>query len=236
MILLHFFIQRMVIMNRIKSLSLLLVLWVIFFACGEGRQDPTGIDEGSGLTEGLLTKGTDGPNLVVTSTNLDSAIQTVNEAVFAALPKAAYTVARDPSITEPVRMMGDYSGYAVVDGSATMVGTSMKYDLKLTYYDYSDDGLIYLGGSLQYLSSMVDQGVLKKIVDVKGEIKFAGPYTGFIKYNNFLLPIDGGENLISIFAPNSVLVDVLRGGSVTVKSGDNTFALINPYPVPITAL
>ena len=218
-------------MNRIKSLSLLLVLWVIFFACGEGRQDPTGIDEGSGLTEGLLTKGTDGPNLVVTSTNLDSAIQTVNEAVFAALPKAAYTVARDPSITEPVRMMGDYSGYAVVDGSATMVGTSMKYDLKLTYYDYSDDGLIYLGGSLQYLSSMVDQGVLKKIVDVKGEIKFAGPYTGFIKYNNFLLPIDGGENLISIFAPDSVLEDVLRGGSVTFNSGGNEFTL-NPYPIP----
>jgi len=222
----------MVIMNRIKSLSLLLVLGVIFFACGEGRQDPTGIDEGSGLTEGLLTKGTDGPNLVVTLSNADSASQVINEAVFAALPKAAYTVARDPSITEPVRMTGDYSGYAVVDGSATMVETSMKYDFKLTFYDYSDDGSIYIGGSLQYLSSSVNQGPIKKIVDVKGEIKFAGSYTGFIKYNNFLLQIDGGENLISIFAPDSVLEYVLHGGSVTVKSGDNTFALINPYPIP----
>ena len=223
-------------MNRIKSLSLLLVLGVIFFACGEGRQDPTGIDGGSGLTEGLLTKGTDGPNLVVTSTNLDSAIQTVNEAVFAALPKAAYAVSFDPSITEPVRMTGDYSGYAVVDGSVTMVGTSMKYDFKLTFYDYSDDGSIYIGGSLQYLSSSVNQGVLKKIVDVKGEIKFAGSYTGFIKYNNFLLQIDGGENLISIFAPDPVLEYVLHGGSVTVKSGDNTFALIDPYPIPMPDL
>ena len=235
MILLHFFIQRMVIMNRIKSLAFMLVLGVIFFACGEGRQDPTGIDGGSGLTEGLLTKGTDGPNLVVTLSNADSASQTINEAIFAALPKAAYAVISDPSITEPVRMMGDYSGYAVVDGSATMVETSMKYDFKLTFYDYSDDGSIYIGGSLQYLSSFVNQGDTQKIVYVNGEIKFAGPYTGFIKYNNFLLPIDGSENLISIFAPDPVLEYVLRGGSVTFNSGGNEFTL-NPYPIIIPDL
>ena len=213
-------------MNRIKSLAFMLVLGVIFFACGEGRQDPTGIDGGSGLT---LTKGTDGPNLVVTLSNADSASQTINVAIFAALPKAAYAVISDPSITEPVRMMGDYSGYAVVDGSATMVETSMKYDFKLTFYDYSDDGSIYIGGSLQYVSSSVNQGEQKKIVYVNGEIKFAGPYTGFIKYNNFLLPIDGSENLISIFAPDQVLEDVLRGGTVTFNSGGNEFKL-NPYP------
>ncbi len=222
----------MVIMNRIKSLSLLLVFGVIFFACGEGRQDPTGIDGGSGLT---LTKGTGGPNLVVTLSNADSASQTINEAIFAALPKAAYAVALDPSITEPVRMMGDYSGYAVVDGPGTMVETSTNYDFKLTFYDYSDDGSIYFGGSLQYLSSIVDQGEQKKIVYVNGEIKFAGLYTGFIKYNNFLLPIDGSENLISIFAPDSVLEDVLRGGTVTFNSGGNEF-IFNPYPIIIPDL
>ena len=215
-------------MSRIKSLAIMLVLGVIFFACGEGRQDPTGIDGGSGLT---LTKGTGGPNLVVTLSNADSASQVINEAVFTALPKAAYTVALDPSITEPVRMMGDYSGYAVVDGSATMVETSLKYDFKLTFYDYSDGGSIYIGGSLQYSSSFVDQGDTQKIVYVNGEIKFAGTYTGFIKYNNFLLPIDGSENLISIFASDSVLEDILYGGSVTFNSGGNEFTL-NPYQIP----
>ncbi len=222
-------------MNRIKSLAFMLVLGVIFFACGEGRQDPTGPDPESGLTEGRLTKGTDGPNLVVTLSNAASASQVINEAVFAALPKAAYAAARDPSITEPVRMTGDYSGYAVVDGSGTMVETSMKYDFKLTFYDYSDDGSIYIGGSLQYLSSIVNQGEQKKIVYVNGEIKFAGPYTGFINYNNLLLPIDGSENLISIFAPDPVLEDILRGGSVTFNSGGNEFTL-NPYPVIIPDL
>ncbi len=222
----------MVIMNRIKSLSLLLVLGVIFFACGEGRQDPTGIDGGSGLT---LTKGTDGPNLVVTLSNADSASQAINEAVFAALPKAAYAVARDPSIKEPVRMIGDYSGYAVVDGPGIIVETSTNYDFKLTFYDYSDGGSIYIGGSLQYLSSIVNQGDTQKIVYVNGEIKFAGPYTGFIKYNNLLLPIDGSDNLISIFAPDPVLEYVLRGGSVTFNSGGNEFTL-NPYPVIIPGL
>ena len=232
MILLHFFIQRMVIMNRIKSLSLLLVLGVIFFACSEGRQDPTGIDEGSGLTEGLLTKGTDGPNLVVTLSNADSASQVINEAVFAALPKAAYAVISDPSITEPVRMMGDYSGYAVVDGSATFADTSIENNLRLTLYDYSDDGLIYLGGSLQFQGFIYLNWGVTRSVRVNGKIKFAGPYNGFIEYNNFLLPTDEGGNLVSIFASIRELSKINRGGSVTVISGENEFRLINPYPVP----
>ena len=222
-------------MNRIKSLTFILALGAIFLACSQGNQDPLGIDQENELPEGRLTLGGDGPNLVVTLSNADSASQVINEAIFAALPKAADAVISDPSITEPVRMMGDYSGYAVVDGSATMVEKSMKYDFKLTFYDYSDGGSIYIGGSLQYLSSFVDQGETKKIVYVNGEIKFAGPYTGFIKYNNFLLPIDGSENPISIFAPDSVLEYVLRGGSVTFNSGGNEFTL-NPYPIIIPDL
>ena len=219
-------------MSWIKSLSLMLVLGVFLFACNKGRQDPLGLDLGNDLAEGRLTKGTDGPNLVVTSTNFDSAFQTINEAVFVIFPKAAYTVMRDPSITEPVRMIGNYSGYAVVDGSATLADTSIESNLTLTFYDYSDEGSIYLGGSLQFQGYIYLQWGVTRGVYVNGEIKFAGLYTGFIKYNDFLLPTDEMGELISIFSPNSVLENILYGGSVTVNSGENKFTLINPYQIP----
>jgi hypothetical protein len=226
------FLARIVTMNRIKTLSFLLVLGVIFFACGEGRQDPLGPDPESGLTEGRLNKGTDGPNLAVTDTNLDSAIQTVDEAVFVVFPKASDAVMTDPSIKEALRMMGDYDGYAVVDGSATFADTSIENNLRLTLYDYSDDGLIYLGGSLQFQGFIYLNWGVTRSVRVNGKIKFAGPYNGFIEYNNFLLPTDEGGNLVSIFASIRELSKINRGGSVTVISGENEFRLINPYPVP----
>jgi len=217
-------------MGGIKSLSLILVLGAVFSACSKGRQDPLGPDPESGLTEGLLNKGTEGLNLVVTESNLDSAIQTVDEVVFAVFTKAAYTVMSDPGIKEALRTLGDYDGYAVVDGSTTLADTSIDTNVKLTLYDYSDDGLIYLGGSLQLQGIIYLNWGLTRGFRVNGKIKFAGPYSGFIKYNNFLLPADKGGNLISIFAASS-LPDVPRSGTVTVTSGGNEFWL-NPYPIP----
>lgn len=217
-------------MNRIKSLFPMLILCLIFFACNKGRQDPLGPDPESGLTEGLLNKGTEEPNLVVTGSTLDTAIQVVNEAVFAALLKGADVVCFDLSMTEPVRQLGDYYGYMVAGGSATWADTTIDYSLKLTFYNYSDDGFIYLGGSTQFQSIMKTRGVTKNVL-AEGKIKFAGPYAGFITYNNFMLPTDEAGNLISIFASDDVLMHTPRYGTVTVDSGENTFNL-NPYPIP----
>ena len=219
-------------MGWVKSLSLILVLGAIFSACNKGRQDPLSVDQENELPEGRLTTtlGSDGPNVVVSRSNADSASQTINEAVFTVFQKAVYAATSRPVMTEPVRMNGDYNGYAVVDGTSELVGKTVNYELKAIFYDYSDDGLIYIGGSLRYQGPIDVQGVTHD-TRVNNEIKFAGPYGGFIRYNNLLLHTDEQGNLVTIFSPVSVTNNLPRSGTVTYNSGENNFTL-NPYPAP----
>ena len=221
-------------MNRIKFSSLLLVLGTIFFACGEGGQDPLRIDQGNELPEGRLTVSGDGLNTVVAASNADSASQTINEAALFAFQKAAYAFDIRPSLSEPVRMDGSYHGHAVIDGSAEKVATITNYNLKATFYDYSDDGSIYIGGSLQYQGSINKQGITLDI-RVNDEIKFAGTYSGSIEYNSFRIPTDNMGNIISIFAPCEVIAKIDLMGNVTFRSGVNTFTK-NPYPIVVNVI
>ena len=217
-------------MGWIKSLSLILVLCAIFSACSKGRQDPLSVDQENELPEGRLTLGGDGPNVVVSRSNADSASQTINEAVFTVFQKAVYAVSNRPSMSEPVRMNGDYYGYAVVGGTSATAGKMVNFELKTIFYDYSDDGLIYIGGSLRYQGPIDNQGVTQDIC-VNDEIKFAGLYGGFIRYNNLMLHTDEQGNLVSIFSPASVTNELPRSGTVTYNSGGSNLTL-NPYPGP----
>ena len=221
-------------MSRIKSISILLFFGVVFLACSESRQDPMGIDQGNGLSEGSLTVSGDGPNTVVTASNADSASQAINETALSAFQKAAFAFDIRPSQVEPVRMDGSYNGYAVVDGSAEKAGAISNYNLKATFYDYSDDGLIYIGGSLQFQGSMDKQGITKDIF-VNDEIKFAGTYSGSLEYSNFRIPIDNMGNIISIFAPCAVIATIDRSGNLIFRSDGNVI-IKNPYPVVVNVI
>ena len=208
------------------------MLGVALASCSQGRQDPLGAGSESGLTEGRLTLGASGPNLMIDSVNVLTASQAIDEEVFTAFVKAGSAKPAGSETAEAVRMMGDYSGYAIVDGSVAVTGTSVSYDIKLTFYDYSNSASIFIGGGLQYLGSVdviSNRGIVQDVF-VNGEIKFAGSYTGFVKYSNFLLPTDAQGNLISVFAPVDVLMNLSRGGSLTFNSGGNRYVL-NPYQV-----
>ena len=219
-------------MECIKLSAFVLVLVVILAACSQGRQDPLGPGAEGGLTEGRLSRGADGPNLALTSVNSDSAIQVIDEEVFSAFLKARSAVPAGSQAAEAVRITGDYSGYALVDGSTTLRELTAEYELKLTFYDYSHAGSIYIGGSLRYMGSanVVSYQELKQRIVVYDEIKVAGSYTGFVRFFGYLLPSDNTGNLISVFAPMEVLEEIDREGTVTFRSEENTFTF-NPYPL-----
>ncbi len=221
-------------MNRIKYLVFALVFGVAFICCSQDRQDPLGPGGESGLTEGRLTLGADGPNLMIDSVNVLTACQAIDEEVFTAFVKAGFAKPAGSETAEAVRMMGDYSGYAVVSGSSTLSDTYIAYDIKLEFYDYSEAGSIYIGGALRYIGSKfkIADGWTVRNPRVTGQIKVAGPYTAYFQFNSLLLPTDDQGNLISIFAPNNVLESLIRGGSVSISSGDYTY-FQNPYPEPM---
>ena len=222
-------------MNWIKLADAVFILGVALAACNEGRNDPlAGGDEGD-LPEGRLTKGTNGPNLAVTPTQYDSACQEINEEVFSAFAKAGVALSLRPKSEEPVRFFGDYSGHAVVDGSASYSEASVQYDCKVIFYDYSDSTTTFLGGSLQYQGYVANVSYwhLIRTAIVDGEIHFAGRYAGSMNYFDFELPTMNGD-LISLFAPTNILRDsVRRRGKIIINSGGNTFT-INPYPLILT--
>ena len=89
-------------------------------------------------------------------------------------------------------------------------------------------------GGMSFSFPSEKKNLVRKDVHVNGEIKFAGSYTGSIKFNRFILHVDNQGDLISIFAPDSVLEDIIPAGSVTINSGGNTY-ILNPYPVIVGA-
>jgi hypothetical protein len=120
---------------------------------------------------------------------------------------------------------GNYGGYALVGGTVTAGATkeSHDYDLDVTFYNYSDEGYIFLGGALQYSGSVYED------VYVNGTVKFAGSYKGFMQYNGFRIPVDEFGSMINIFAPCDSLARIIKGGNITYRSDGNVFDL-NPYP------
>ena len=219
-------------MNRIKSLAFVLVVGVTLTACSKDRHDPLGPGDGDGLTEGRLTRGADRPNLLVTSSNSDSACQAVDEEVFSAYVQAGSSLSAGSELAEALRLTGGYSGYITVEGSSILTETAVRYNLKLTFYDYSDAGSIFIGGSLRYYGylNLISNHWVRQNVSVQGELKFAGSYSGFVTFIAFLIPTDDQGDLLSVFAPDSVLANFIPGGSVKIESGGNTYTF-NPYPV-----
>jgi len=218
-------------MPRIKHLFFLFLPAVIFTACSEGREDPIGPGT-SGLAAGRLTKSGDGPNTVVTRANSDSAFQEINEELFTAYLKAVSALSTGPHPAEPVRMTGEYSGYAEVDGSTDLSASDMSFDFNVTFYDYSDSASTYIGGSMQYKgrASAVSYRILTRRLVVDGEIMFAGPFSGSVNYNRYLLLTEVDEGyLLSIFTPDTILTRYTPEGYLTFTSGGETFN-VKPYP------
>jgi len=225
-------------MRRVKKtnstwfLIYVLALGAALSACSEGREDPLGVGDEI-LTEGKLTTAGDGPNLAVSSDNVLNACQAVNKNIFDIFLKASLAVAAaSQAAGESVRITGDYTGYAVVVGPTDLAGIPGAQGLKVTFYDYSDSGDVFIGGGLEYagrLTAGSGKAGAKDLL-VTGTIKVAGSYSGYFQFNGFLFPSDARGDLISIFAPNDVLLDISRRGSIRINSGDYTY-FENPYPI-----
>jgi hypothetical protein len=227
-------------MNSIKlAMAELLAFGLILCACSEGRNDPLGIVD-SDLAGGRLIKGGNGANTVVTPANSDSAFQEINVELFSAFNKAANTLSGSQP-DGPVRIMGDHTGYAVIEGSVDFIVTNFTKeerivcDFEATFYDYSDTGKTFIGGVIDFGGySILKNNRVIPLPILENEIKFAGSFSGSVKYSFFRILADLNDgHLLNIFEEGGALrnLDRLghRQGYFDFTSGGETFR-VQPYP------
>jgi hypothetical protein len=219
------------------AMTALIAFGLIFAACGGDGNEPVGPGD-SDLAGGKLTKGGNGANTVVTLAKSDSAFQEINEELFSVFNKASNELIKVVSVAQ-LRILGDHTGYAIIDGSADFTVSSftnenmMEFNFDATFYDYSDTGKTYIGGIMNYTGHSLitaTNDVIPRWLIAEGEIKFAGPFGGSVEYHYFriITEVDDGS-LLSIFLPDSILMLYAPQGYLTVESGGESFVL-EPYP------
>ena len=221
-------------MSRKTLLSILFVLGLGFTACGGGREDPVAAEIGT--EEGRLTLGVNGPNEAVTPSNGLTALQAISEALFKIYSKSTASLSFYSSLESSVRIDGIYSGHALASGEVIAEGPKISYDFSLIYYDYSDAGYLFFGGKQHYTGNieMVNMQARMQKVVINDQIRFAGLYAGSADFENFPLPIDSTNTLVSLFdlyLKNGEPKFPGWFGKVTFDSNGQKFSL---YPYPST--
>ncbi|MFH1070959.1 MAG: hypothetical protein V1794_15175 [Candidatus Glassbacteria bacterium] len=202
-------------------LSAFAALWA---GCSNERGDPLAAP-GEG---GSLSAGRNGPNLAVNAQNQLALCQEAFEQLFGAYLKALLLRASAPTAGETVRFLGNYTGYALVgavqDSAADSLAASLAAgsSFVVTFYDFSESGKLFIGGSIEYAGS------LREDLYLDNAIAFAGDYSGTMKFLNFRLPVDSSNNLFPVTATTEELLSHPAVGNVQITSGDYK-VLFNPY-------
>ncbi len=226
---------------RPAALPVVLLAALLALACSGDGVDPLLLDNPELTGGGKLSMGGHGPNRIITWSNADTASQELDEALVQAYYKASQSIKRHSDLRGQVRIIGDYYGYAIasVELSPDFIITpdsvivpdtaTATYDLSLVFSDYSDQGKLFMGGSLRLRGRRSSFGLLRDF-QVWDALYFSGSWQGMARYDGFLLPFDPSGQLYSVFITDLLTVLKLqRRGSITYHSGGNSLN-INPYP------
>ncbi len=219
---------------RVRSILLCLII-LACFSCG-GRSDPTSTSQDATVYGGKLTLGTGLANTTPSDANKLKVCDVVNSEVYGLFVRTLREITATTQVMDslPVmRIIGSYSGYAMVQGSKTLrPGTrTLDYDFQFTLYDYSDTGLLFMGGSPSaegYVISDEDGEIYRVRLILNGALAFAGKYKGAMEYEYFRLPINTCNELTSAEARERELREFDWTGNQTLLYGDTRFHF-NPY-------
>ncbi|HUU28458.1 MAG TPA: hypothetical protein VM123_11660 [archaeon] len=205
----------------------------IWAACSTNRSDPLSADLGTNDYGGSLNTGKDRPNLAVTEQNKLELCQEVFEQLYSSFLKGCGITANAPFPGEAVRITGNYNGYAVVNTQPDTLEVSqtiVSSTFEITYFNFSESGKLFFGGKIGFSGSWGKGGDSRVPDDILLGLGlvFAGYFSGSIEFENFSLPIDSTGKLIKVDASAFDLISHPAQGSVTIRSGSETFKF-NPY-------
>ena len=176
-------------MKRKLFEMLLMACIAIFFVpgCSKNGGDSSTTD---GSSEGSLADH-EGANEVVTASNVDTVTKEINAMAWDVFGRAILMPSfgkAAASITTNLNgdVAGDKSGKASVIGTSVtkttgILTTAVDYTIVSVFYDFSDDGEMYFGGSLTYKGSAKYNSKSQfesNTITYKGGLKFNGAYSG----------------------------------------------------------
>ena len=173
-----------------KHLLLFLVMISVGMFSGFGcSKDNGGSPTGGDVNAGSFSERSNVPNEPVTAGNADQVISEINTVAMNTYAKALTNVEK-PAASITTNLGGDVAGLkngkADIDGkvntkSSGLTLTGVDYDVNCTYYDFSDDGELFLGGSIVYTGTVkydVNFQPTDISVTMKGGLRFNGTYEG----------------------------------------------------------
>jgi hypothetical protein len=223
-------------MKHLKLAAVLALTAMVMYSCGDSKSDNP-VNGGSDNTSGSSAKGSlathTGNNAVVTATNVDNVNQLVTTKSFDVFGRAMETVKYGKTAKPAVgtvmnldgKVNGTNSGYAQVLGTMTVNGTGQNvtgytYNFTCTYYDFSDETTLYLGGQVTYTGTgtidMSSGTSMNYNITVVGGLKFNGNYEGTQDFTMKILM--SGANMSWTYTG-------------TTTSGGKTFSNTTKYPL-----
>jgi len=211
--------------KKILALTLVLLVGMLFVA---GCSDDDGDDKsptGDGSTAGSLTTREDAANETVTEENIDQVTARVNGTTWDVFGRALSTAQAGKALIDYTSKLsgeveGEAGGKATVSGNMTtkMSGTSpssVNYDFTCTFYDFSDDGELWLGGKLTYKGDY-NYTSMQYNINITGDIRFNGAYEGTQTYSSVIkMNATTGESTYTV--------------TTTTTSGGETFTTTQSF-------
>ncbi len=217
-------------MKALKTFALLLFVVLFAFACGDSGDDnpADGGDGGGGSTTGASTKGTlgthTGNNTVVTSDNAAAVSNIIISKASEVFSRAMSTVKYSKAVAGTTmnldgKVNGNNSGYAQTKGTMEVsTAGAYTYNFTCTFYDFSDDGALWLGGQVTYTGSMS--------VSNTGSYSYNLKYTGGLKFNG---TYEGTQDFVTTYTMNGSTISY--NSVTTITSGGKTFNYTYKYPM-----
>lgn len=211
-------------MQRVKVLAFLVLAAFLAFSCSkDDNSTPTGGGSSTGNSSAGSLAAHTGNNTTVTETNVDTVTQLIttkaSDVFSRAMTKVSYGASKPAvDIILAGDVTGTKSGKAVVNGKYTISSDqkSFTYNFTCTFYDFSDDNALFLGGAIVYTGYY---NLTTNVYDLtyKGGLKFNGTYSGTQDFTT-TYKYDMGKSSMTIVSTTST------------TSGGKTFSSTYKYP------
>lgn len=221
---------------KIKHLCFILpIIGLTVISCGGDRGDPLSSDQNATKYGGSLTLGSGRANTPVSEETKLPICQILNSEIYGLCLRCLNGISNTPQTVDSLsitRLSGGYSGYVTVLGRKDLRADNKTADFnfKITFFDFSDSGSVFMGGELGASGYIAAQGesISSIRIVLSDGLAFTGNYTGAVEYNSMRLPINSIGLITSVYASKAELRYYAVEGSQTLIYGDTSFRF-NPY-------